>query len=154
MLGRAQEERDTQSCLEPRQRAGGLRLLPHCISLTEEVPSPHTPARSSSQLPGQGYSRGQETPGAPGQAQAGDEADDQVQDEEQEVGKPPGRRVGALRWSRAELPIQQARRAAPRPADPPSQQLPGAGVWGGEGPSPSPPKGSLALIIFLNARAK
>lgn len=65
-----------------------------------------------------GYSRGQETPGAPGQSQAGNEADDQVQDEEQEVGKPSG-------WMGSDsqgevsphlVPSGEACTAAPRPA--------------------------------------
>lgn len=47
--------------------------------------------------PGEAYSRDQETSGALGQAQAGQEADDQVQDEEQEVGEPSGVGTGTVK---------------------------------------------------------
>lgn len=60
--------------------------------------------RPLSQTCRQGHSQGQETPGTLGQSQAGDEADEQVQDEEQEVGKPPGWRRRDGRGSRAKLP--------------------------------------------------
>ena len=51
--------------------------------------SPHTLGQLLSQAQRRGYSRGQEAPGALGQSQAGEEAKDQVQDEEQEVEEPP-----------------------------------------------------------------
>lgn len=63
------------------------------------APSPHRLGQLLSQAQRQGYSRGQEAPGALGQSQAGEEADDQVQDEEQEVGEPPGRRGRAVMGS-------------------------------------------------------
>lgn len=59
-----------------------------CLSLMVTLSRCHPPHLSGCPARRQGYSRGQETPGTPGQCQAGDEADDQVQDKEQEVGKP------------------------------------------------------------------
>lgn len=71
--------------------------------------------RSLSQTHRQGYSQGQETLGALGQSQAGNEADDQVEDEEQEVGEPPGwRRRGGQREESRTL-HQGGLPAAPRP---------------------------------------
>lgn len=66
--------------------------------------SPHTLGQLLSQAQRRGYSRGQEAPGALGQSQAGEEAKDQVQDEEQEVGEPPEQTGRDGQGSRAELP--------------------------------------------------
>lgn len=73
---------------------GGFRPLPppHAQSLARPPVLSHSDTVTPPGCPAhmQGYSRDQKTPGAPGQSQAGDKADDQVQDEEQEVGKPSG----------------------------------------------------------------
>lgn len=63
--------------------------------------------------PEAGYSRGQEAPGALGQTQAGKEEEDQVQDEQQEVGEPP-EQSGRGGQGRAAHPGPLARWTVPR----------------------------------------
>lgn len=90
-----------------------MPLVPQAlIPLDGGTVTPHAwPALSPD--PEAGYSRGQEAPGALGQTQAGKEEEDQVQDEQQEVGEPPeqSRRGGQ---GRAAHPGPLARWTIPR----------------------------------------
>lgn len=85
---------------------GGTSLPAPLGNLTRPVPladGDGTLPCSMSQAHRQRYSRSQETLGVPGQCQAGDEADDQVQDEEQEVGEPPGWRGWGGQWDHGRI---------------------------------------------------